>query len=340
MEHKIIRFEPLKATEEMWEAYHGLQDKFSLELNPEDPLLPRPTRRAMLESSEAAPFHNKYHFLMLAPGGEACGYAFVYAETTRSPSYHTNKATATMELSVLPEFRLRGLGTALYRHMSRHVTAREPQVKEFLCAVLTEPGSRFAQRLGGKMSLEQAENRLWFKELDWTMVENWAAKGAAANPATKALTITAIPDEDLVPLAELFSEVLNQQPMGEIDVTLKIAPEQLRLREELDRKNGGETILIYAKEADGSISGLTDMGYHPDRPYRATQMFTGVRASCRGRGLGKLLKALMLLHLRASHPEIKYVTTANAPSNGPMMAINNALGFRKHRGILLYKLPA
>ena len=72
--------------------------------------------------------------------------------------------------------------------------------------------------------------------------------------------------------------------------------------------------------------------------HKVTQLLTGVRAQYRGRGLGKLLKALMLLHVRAAYPEVKYISTGNADSNAPMLAINRKLGFRKHRQVKIYKL--
>jgi hypothetical protein len=36
--------------------------------------------------------------------------------------------------------------------------------------------------------------------------------------------------------------------------------------------------------------------------------------------------------------EVRYVATSNAGSNAPMMAINKALGFKKRRPVLIYKL--
>jgi GNAT superfamily N-acetyltransferase len=66
-------------------------------------------------------------------------------------------------------------------------------------------------------------------------------------------------------------------------------------------------------------------------PQFIDQGFTGVRADARGRGLGKWLKAAMLLHVREIYPGLQTVITGNASSNGPMLAINKAMGFKQHR---------
>ncbi|NHJ26401.1 MAG: N-acetyltransferase, partial [Candidatus Lokiarchaeota archaeon] len=48
-------------------------------------------------------------------------------------------------------------------------------------------------------------------------------------------------------------------------------------------------------------------------------------------GIGKWLKASMLLKIREEYPQVKIVTTGNANSNAPMLSINNRLGFKVHK---------
>ncbi len=73
------------------------------------------------------------------------------------------------------------------------------------------------------------------------------------------------------------------------------------------------------------------MNYAPYKRQFIEQGFTGVRADARGRGLGKWLKAAMLLHVREIYPGLQTVVTGNASSNGPMLAINKKMGFKEHR---------
>jgi mycothiol synthase len=85
---------------------------------------------------------------------------------------------------------------------------------------------------------------------------------------------------------------------------------------------------VIARDPGGVIVGLTDTDW---APYRATiihQQLTAVRPEARGRGLGKWVKAAMLLHLREIYPDAKWVATDNAGSNAPMLKINRELGFK------------
>jgi len=73
-------------------------------------------------------------------------------------------------------------------------------------------------------------------------------------------------------------------------------------------------------------------------PAVVQQQFTGVRPDARGRGLGKWIKAAMLQRVHELYPEARWISTYNAMSNDPMLAINHALGFRRHRAGAEYQI--
>jgi GNAT superfamily N-acetyltransferase len=95
---------------------------------------------------------------------------------------------------------------------------------------------------------------------------------------------------------------------------------------------------MLTREPDGVISGITDVQYAPYQPTMIHQGFTGVRADARGRGLGKWLKAAMLLHVRDLYPQLEVVITENAGSNAPMLAINTRMGFKQYRAGTEYQI--
>ncbi len=338
MNVKISRFDVFTAAEELWKAYFDHADAIQLEIDPENPPLPREKRKALLRSAFSIPYVNKYIYLALTESGEAGGLASLSAENQKSPSYQANKHVCNMNLSVLEKHRRKGLGTKLLKHLTAELAARESAVTEFLSPVVLDSGRGFFDRSGGTVSLQQSENRLYLKDVDWALVEAWAAEGARKNPATTFINTCVIPEADINNFSEIYTETMNQQPLGDIAVRIVITPAQIRLHEEHSRADGVENITIYTREKDGSVSGLTETGYIKEAGHKVWQMLTGVRASARGRGLGKVLKALMLLHIRKAYPGVKYIATGNADSNAPMLAINSKLGFKKYLPVFLYKL--
>ena len=67
------------------------------------------------------------------------------------------------------------------------------------------------------------------------------------------------------------------------------------------------------------------------------QELTGVSCEFRGRGLGKWLKAKMILHIKDTYPDVKRIITGNAEANAPMLSINERMGFKKYKGAEGYK---
>jgi mycothiol synthase len=338
-EFRIIPFDPLTADDALWEQYFDQTEAYYRESNPGEPMLPRAKKKEHSRASEANPYNKIYHFLALGPDGRACASAYILAEKPKSPTYAQNKHIGNLHgLSVLPACRRRGLGTALLRHVAREMAVKEPQFTELMVPSAMESGHRFLEKKGAVLSLEHGENRLYLKDADWALIERWDAEGAARNPGTAVLSVREIPEADLKDYARAYTETINQQPMGALNLRMEVTPEQIRYGEAKCREKGMLETTIYTREPDGRISGLTETAYLPDLPHVVRQMLTGVRKEYRGRGLGKLLKARMLLHIRRECPGVKYVATGNADSNAPMMAINTALGFKKHRPVLLYTL--
>jgi GNAT superfamily N-acetyltransferase len=74
------------------------------------------------------------------------------------------------------------------------------------------------------------------------------------------------------------------------------------------------------------------------KPGIINQGFTGVRSDARGRGLGKWLKAAMLLHVHELYPRVEVVSTDNAGSNAPMLGINKKMGFKEYRAGAEYQI--
>lgn len=330
MNANIAKFEPLTATEELWDGLFRCLDESSREVDPEEPLLPRDKRRALVISAEADPDKRAYRFLVFPEDDprEASGCAVVSLETPHSPSYGTNKHVARLlQFFVSQKYRRKGLGSLLLKRVVEELAAKEPAVIEFLSPVILDSGARFLDHLGGAVSLETAENRLYLNDVDWVKVEAWAAGSARRNPGTTILTVSVIPQEDIEDYSAAYTETINQQPLGEVSLHIRYTPEQIRFNEQKNLEQDLAETTIYTRESDGKISGLTETMYLKEAGHKITQMMTGVREAYRGRGLGKLVKARMLLHIRKEYPGVKYLVTGNADNNASMLGINRQLGF-------------
>ena len=164
------------------------------------------------------------------------------------------------------------------------------------------------------------------------MIEKWAKEGPERSPETELNLVTSIPEDIIEKYCKVYTETLNQQPFGSLDIGDIIhTPESFREQEKRREKLGRTHLTYYTVEPNGDISGLTEILLRPESKTIAIQLLTGVQEKYRGRGLGKWLKAEMLLKIRTDHPEVKIISTDNATTNSPMLSINERLGFNPHR---------
>jgi GNAT superfamily N-acetyltransferase len=298
------------------------------ESRPGDPV--KPDQLVEIEMKHENPFETQYRFEVSRDGQMLSDF---FAATARpgSPGYESNKMFMWVAASVHPDHRRRGIGRSwiplTIELMQRHG-----------CTTLTvatheESGHQFLKWMGAVGKSAGAENRLQLAEVDWAMLRRWVDDGAAKSPSTNLEVYDGhLPEEMREEYCPQLAAMLNTMPWDDLDHgDITVTPAELadwyaRLDEQ------GETdYTMLTREPDGSISGITDMTYAPYRAQFIEQGFTGVRSDARGRGLGKWLKAAMLLHVREIYPELQTVITGNASSNEPMLAINTKMGFKQHR---------
>jgi hypothetical protein len=81
-------------------------------------------------------------------------------------------------------------------------------------------------------------------------------------------------------------------------------------------------------DPSGVCVGGTQVTFEPWDPSTVLQQNTGIDPRRRSLGLAKWAKATMLARIRSEQPHARRVRTENAFSNAPMLAVNDALGFK------------
>lgn len=86
-----------------------------------------------------------------------------------------------------------------------------------------------------------------------------------------------------------------------------------------------------------TISAITDVFHDKNQEHEVTQYLTAVLPEYRGKGIGKWIKAKMLVDVVKDNPEIQYLQTVNQNVNAAMLGINNKMGFKKANETFVYK---
>ncbi len=238
-----------------------------------------------------------------------------------------NTGNAFVSVSVHPDLRRRGIGTALTAEILAHVRERGRNVV-IGRAVAGGPGMCFAPAVGGTRQQDALFNVLDLEQLDRpALAAGLAAAGRRA--AGYVLTrVTGPAPPELLPALVAMYEVMNDAPRESEAFELESWPPERVMQEDQWRAERGQlaySLLAFARDS-GQVAGMTRIVVKTDSD-QAAQLDTAVAPQHRGHRLGYLLKASMLEWLRAAEPRLRSVGTANAADNEHMLAINTELGF-------------
>ena len=334
IEYCILPFNPKEETTEMVDKFIDYQQDVFREENPDDPLPQKEIRMQTLLNSN--PMLDLYRWIVVDSQENIIGGSVISVFNSNYPEYEQNKHAAMVNASVLKPFRNQGIGTELAKTMEKKL--KELDKRQLQSLTSEASGKRFLEKYGAMLALETAENRLYLDEVDWVMLEEWVKEGPERAPNVKIVNFTDVPDELIDDFVEIYTETMKQQGSNDLGMDVRVTPESRRKQEELIKMRGYEWVTKATLEEDGKISGLTEIFINSKTPHRIDQNLTGVRHEYRGKGLGKWLKAEMLLDIKRTFPDLKYISTANTDTDATMASINSRIGFREYKSSNAYHL--
>ena len=258
--------------------------------------------------------------------GQPVGYGRV--ELDRDANTHVGWVSVV----VAEGRRRRGVGSALLRALV-DVAADDGRVSIGANADEGSPGEAFLGGLGLSRRNVAHQSRLPMDAVDVAMLDEWVGRAAERASGYSLRGWDGPTPDEVVEDFAVAHDVMNSAPRGDLDLAdERMTPDRLRAVE-AGRARAVTTwwTLCAVEDATGALAGFTQLSFPRFRPTVARQNDTGVEPAHRERGLGRWLKAAMLLRVLEEKPEVEQVETWNAGSNAPMLAINHALGFRLAR---------
>jgi GNAT superfamily N-acetyltransferase len=248
-----------------------------------------------------------------------------------------NTTAAEVAVGVRPDRWGKGIGTALLSRVEQ--VAREER-RTLLLGEVAYPydgpadgaGTRaveFACRRGFELGLGDVQRVLDLPVPEDLLDELVARAAEQHHGYTFRQFAGSAPEEVFADLCALRAAVDVEAPMGEIarEAGVVDLPAQ-RANEEALAKQGRTRHTTVAFALDGSVAGYTDLVVPEFDPPWVYQWGTLVWASHRGHRLGLALKTRNLAWVQRLFPDRRAVRTWNAEANAPMVAVNEAMGFR------------
>ncbi|MEU0374707.1 GNAT family N-acetyltransferase [Streptomyces sp. NPDC006283] len=267
------------------------------------------------------------HVAAKAADGSYDGVASLVLFTDRS-----NRHTGFLDqLAVHPRARRQGVGTRLWAAVRDELVADN---RTSVSAVVERggPGEAFATGLGLSNALPLA----WYVQKIQDALAAQPVRPALPDGYVHAHWTGVVPDA----LADAFAEAHNAMqdaPLGDVDQS--VPPwDAVRVRKAaqviVDR--GGvilSSAVVHTASGADSVAAYTELVLRDPSDVRALQYDTAVVPAHRGHGLGRAVKRHMMDVVAAAHPGVREVATTVADENGPMLAVNEQLGYRRERAI-------
>jgi mycothiol synthase len=278
----------------------------------------RPALKASLArlTRPSSPGRRRLHWTgRLSPGGPVAGVASLML----AGDQYTDLAIASV--TVHPDHRRRGLGTALLRVLAAAAAGRQCLFAEGLRD--GSAGQAWADALGFAVVQRTLQLALDLRTADR---DRWQVPAPSGYRLAEWTGRT--PGELLASYAAARNTIL-EAPHGTMSFSEpEWTPDRIRDDEAAARAQRCELQVAAAiHEPSGEVAGLTYLEIHPSRPQVAVQQDTAVVPGHRGHQLGAWVKAANLRRLTRDHPGVATINTSNAAENEHMLRVNERLGF-------------
>jgi mycothiol synthase len=245
-----------------------------------------------------------------------------------------NDNLSLLDMQVHPDWRRRGVGSALLEAMLPAVTAAARTIVASWNVVKDTAAAAWADKLGFAVTMEAVvqganlatiDRSLWgIPAPDGYRAEHWCNTAPVELVESYAVARTAIEDAP-------FAGSSYRPPTWTV--------ERVRAEEEgLAKRNVEQRIVAAVHESTGAVIGLTAVEFYDSAAAIGYQHDTAVLAAHRGRGIGTFLKAEMLRRIAADRPTARRIHTST-DKNEPALKMNARVGYEQIRTAIVVEMP-
>lgn len=273
----------------------------------------------------------------LIHGEQVLGSFWATMANPNGKAFAWNRDSLEFDIFIEEQHRRNGLGTIAMKHLAQLARAHGKTKLETSCG--TNEGELFCRHFGAKILFEDNQRFMALRDFDVSKL-----KLMTTLEPEKAGSVTIEfhkqwSGQDKTQISKFYGYLSDEANDIENSEKEELSEHEIMDDEDFNNalvKNGGYPILCLARESNGTILGISEIAVFGHNLKHASQGLTGVRKEYRGRGLGKALKASMMLHLIENYPQIETTGSHNSVKNIGINRINDELGFKVTRKVFRF----
>ena len=248
-----------------------------------------------------------------------------------------NLHLANVEVNTHPAHRRHGHGSAMLEHLTavargegrRTLTAEVAAPYDGPADGAGHPDVQFLTRRGFTFALGDVM-RVLDLPVDPALLRDLAGRAAPHHTAYTLRRFKGpVADDIAEPFGRLLGALMTEAPVGDKELEPEVFDlDRLRADDRVFAASGRTKYTTVALAADGEVVAYTELVVPRHDPGHVYQWGTLVLREHRGHRLGLALKAANLRWLQEELPGRRLLVTFNAEVNAPMVAVNEAMGFR------------
>jgi mycothiol synthase len=308
-------------TEEELTALHAVEIPVAAERG--SSRMPEPVQ-SYIAFARALPVHFSDHaWLVDAADGTPAGAGFCWWNSAGDPR------VTECDVLVRQDQRRQHAGTRLLAEIVAEAVRAGRSLLTWSTFDEVPAGEAFSRQLGARVARVNRTSELALADADWPMIAGWTRAARPRDLGYRLDLVDGVYPDHLRADAAAFHHIMQTAPREGLEAGDVIIDTEFVAQLDRALTDAGRTRwTVFVRDPAGACVGGTEVIFEPGDPGTATQQSTGIDPAHRGLGLARWAKAWMLQRIRDERQAVLRIRTGNAFSNAPMLAINEALGFR------------